>query len=116
MGNEAADRAGARGMTFHVGQKIVCVDDDFAGRNMFSRIPSNLPVKNAVYTIRGFVDARGKTFIRLVEILNTPRQISGTAIEEPAFNADRFRPIVSRKTSIGIFTAMLNPSKVGVDA
>ena len=45
---------------FHIGQRIICVDDRFVGENrVFDRTFTvrcpNLPVKSRVYTVRGFV-------------------------------------------------------------
>jgi len=100
-------------MTFRVGQKVVCVDATFIGRT-----PPNLPRLNGIYTLRDSFSADGWTWWRLVEIVNPPSAVYGGryGIMEPAFAPSRFRPVVSRQTSIEIFTAMLNPSKQGVDA
>ena len=96
-------------MTFHVGQKVVCVDSK--PRNGFERYLT----KGEIYTVRGFCrNIYDKLGILLVEV-RSPRGrfLSG---EERGFRPDRFRPVVSRPTSIAIFTAMLNPSQVTVDA
>lgn len=97
-------------MTFRVGQKVVCVEDDFAERNKLCRIPTHYPKTGQVYTIRSFVSARGRVFVRLIEIINQPEKLLGNV--EPAFWVERFRPVVETKTDISIFTSMLKPSRV----
>lgn len=94
-------------MTFRVGQKVVCVDACFV------EVP-NIPTLGAVYTIREiFVNfgcpIRGGCGVYVEEITNPIHQISGM---EYGFYSFHFRPIVERKTSIEIFTAMLKPTKV----
>ena len=87
---------------FYVGQKVVCVDD----------VPVQLRVgdptfplrSGEVYTVRGFADQRGDKCILLCEIFEPE-------LADLGYFARRFRPAVERKTSIEIFTRMLNPSK-----
>jgi hypothetical protein len=90
---------------FYVGQKVVCVN---AG-------PLVNPIGNVhvapqleegrVYTVLAVAAGKG---LLLMEVAPSP--------PHPAFNAERFRPVVERKTDISIFRAMLNPSKQGADA
>ena len=80
-------------MNFHVGQKVVCIDD--RQRNL----PTNC-VRGVVYTISDiYVHPQWGMKVYLHEI------------QAPPFNqgyfADRFRPV--RTTDISIFTAMLAP-------
>lgn len=90
-------------MTFHVGQKVECIDDE--GQPVRE---GDTPVKKgAVYTLRDVFDFFGEEGVRLQEITN-PR--------DRGYHSWRFRPIVEKKTDISIFTAMLNASKQGVDA
>jgi hypothetical protein len=89
-------------MAFHVGQKVVCVDD------------TDQPA--APYVVRGR--------IYTISDMHEPRDGLGLYLEEVpcvetddywgSFKAERFRPIIERKTDISIFTAMLKPQ--GVDA
>lgn len=105
-------------MTFRVGQKVVCVDDDISGKYL---PPGFLPTahgmdglkKNNIYTIRMVGTEIGVPICRLVEIVRPFCDYTGA---EAPYAVARFRPVVERKTSIEIFTAMLKPSKVGVDA
>jgi hypothetical protein len=96
-------------MTFRVGQKVVCVDAS-VGKN----IAIKLLVVGHVYTIKrishGYSDGGyGLHMAELPELYSALGQTIGWAF-------DRFRPIVERKTDISIFTAMLNPTKQGVNA
>jgi hypothetical protein len=84
---------------FHVGQMVVCVNDDF------SRIilrGEELPVKGRVYTVRAISMHVGGLGILLHEIVNKPRHYY-TSIGECWFRASRFRPAQTRPTSIEIF-------------
>ena len=102
---------------FHVGQKVVCVDD----RSSAYRKPGfdyqsglNGLTKGAIYEVRGIYNGdwpawhRGSLY--LVEIIR-PFYIKTHC--EPPYHYARFRPV--RTTDISIFTAMLAP-KPKVDA
>ena len=74
-----------------------------------------LPAEGAVYTIRGTVDCRALGYdedgLLLEEIVNPVRlrkAPSGPCRGEVCFRISRFRPL--RTTSIGVFTAMLEPA------
>lgn len=100
---------------FYPGQKVVCVDPpDPVGLPGYA-----LPQERVTYEVRDVKDfsrkidartiaLRGCIGIRLVEIVNDPRQyetVSGPLVFELAFAASRFRPLV--ETDISIFEAML---------
>lgn len=90
-------------MTFHVGQKVVCI------RDIEPYFDEAMPEVGRVYTVRsieGFLLGVG---IRLVEIINPPRDYSNARCE-CSFWIGAFRPVVEKKTDISIFTALLNPS------
>lgn len=102
-------------MSFHVGQKVVCINDRGIENDLFERGPT----KGEVYTIRNIrTDKRGNVGFRLVEIVNQPnprREPDETGDREAGFYARRFRPV--KTTSIEIFKAMLvNPPREVVDA
>jgi hypothetical protein len=82
-------------MKFKVGDKVVCIDDNFdKTRPNFEKIFPNLPIKNVVYTIREYEEPA----IKLVEIVNpvTIINIDGVLIEdEGAFHEKRFAPLIS---------------------
>lgn len=94
-------------MTFHVGQKVVCVDASGAADGFI--------VKGAIYTVR-WLGERPRDFGPGVMLDEASGGFHEEAGVEYCFCITRFRPIVERKTDISIFTAMLNPSKQGVDA
>jgi hypothetical protein len=107
---------------FHVGQKVVCVDDRCHGRYLppgFSSVP-NLHGLTAgrVYTVRrvGYIAGSDVFSIWLQEIIRPTKLIFGITHDELPFAAARFRPLVERKTDISIFTAMLNSSRKKVPA
>jgi hypothetical protein len=97
---------------FRVGQKVVCVDDIGDRLNRWE----TLPVKGAIYTVREVF----ATSVRLYEIVNQPgfyrRDDGFDTFDELRFMATRFRPIVSRPTSIAVFEEILRkvnaPSEV----
>lgn len=95
-------------LDWHVGMKVVCVDARI--KNTFvARL-----TENETYTIRAmFVSpTSGKIGVRLVGIANG---IHRSGIER-GYRASRFRPLVTRKTDISIFTAMLHGTDQVVDA
>jgi hypothetical protein len=101
---------------FHIGQRVICVDDKFVGENRVfdptftSRCP-NLPVRGNVYTIRAFVvpyaGYPGTPGILLEEIINPPCPYSEGTFE-PSFFPSHFRPLTKHSTDISVFTAMLD--------
>jgi hypothetical protein len=106
-------------MTFRVGQKVVCVETwHLNGTGYGDEVG---PVRGRIYTIRDIGFGLNPAYphslqVRLAEITIPLRPYRGFPLQEPGFSVSRFRPIVERKTDISIFTAMLNPSKQGVDA
>ena len=89
---------------FYVGQKVVCVDDQ-NWRSGGADGPA--PRRGEIYTIAviGELD-NGSPAVGLVEV--TP---INSRSDRAWYFSKRFRPAVERKTSIEIFTRMLNPSK-----
>lgn len=85
---------------FHVGQKVVCVNDDPSWKGM----PTGL-TKGVVYTIDALVEYPYEGIgVQLVEI-----SLPDNEHHWPAFHPRRFRPVIERKTDISIFTRMLRP-------
>lgn len=89
-------------MAFRIGQKVVCIRAfaDLRGCETW-------PVKGQTYTVRGFND---DGYLFLDEIINPPFWFA-EGFCEAAWNPEKFRAIVERKTDISIFTAMLSPTK-----
>ena len=103
--------------SFHVGQKVVCVDDHF--NCGYARLVKT-PIKGQVYTIRRlytFKACTGSvvTIVHLEEIVN-PVLKWDAGVMEAGFVPRRFRPVVQRKTDISLFTSMLNPFRERADA
>ena len=94
-------------MTFHVGQKIVCVDDD-----VFEGDPQRRLFTGQIYTVartypQGSTSGNTKRYgpgVPCIDLLEVQR------VDHVPYAAARFRPVVERKTDISIFQAMLSPS------
>lgn len=93
-------------MTFHVGQRVVCVDDANWRKKWIAKCP-NRPIAGSVYTIREIRQKPNSLGFLLMEITNRPRKFRLGRLE-PCFYAHRFRPV--RDTDISIFTSMLSPA------
>ncbi len=100
---------------FHIGQRVICVDDRFLGENRvfdptFAERCPNVPVKGHIYTVRDFVvpyaGYPGTPGMLLKGIINPPcPYFEGTF--EPSFFPSHFRPLSERKTDVSVFTAIL---------
>jgi hypothetical protein len=92
---------------FRVGQKVVCVDDTAHGQySPFRPSGKNLEglKKGAVYTIRYVGISLGVSVVRVNEI---KRRYNNIIDGENVYASARFRPIVSRPTSIAVFEEIL---------
>ncbi len=103
---------------FRVGQKVVLVDDSTRGEGLPAKVFGfAVPRRGEVYTVRfvGTVGFGRKSVLLLEEINNHHAAMMLGLVIEPALAADRFRPVVERKTDIEIFRRMLNttPETVG---
>jgi hypothetical protein len=88
---------------FHIGQQVVCVDGN-CRHQWDNNVP--MPVKGCVYTVRGFHEfSETDLGIYLEEIINKPLAVG---VDEPAYFADRFRPV--KKTDISTFSKILDQS------
>lgn len=87
-------------MTFYVGQKVVCIDDQ--GFSQAQVLLAQLPVRGMIYRVRSFTP-RGA--VRFDELNNArfTNPLDGYGIE-PGFDQRRFRPL----TDISIFTEILD--------
>lgn len=94
---------------FHVGQKVVCVDDRWVEDE------PQLPMAGVVYTIREIDAGDDGLYFRLHELVNPVRKYRYAEMEA-SFEAAAFRPVAERKTDISIFRAMLEPKKARADA
>lgn len=88
---------------WHVGQKIVCVNDNYANYD-----GENWIVKWSIYTIREIARRPdGLPGFRLVEVVNRPRLYRGGIFAECDFNSKYFRPVVEPRADISIFHSIL---------
>ena len=91
---------------FHVGQVVVCIDDNF-NRSAIAR-GYRFPVLRGVYTIRSMHTLRDGLRLRFHELRNPPlgwKNESGDF--ECGFHYDKFRPAV--ETDISILRSLLQP-------
>jgi hypothetical protein len=99
-------------MNFWVGQKVVCIKDDWLYEDGLGIIH---PVKDSIYTIRDKnfqpENARCPLGLRFVELVNAIYEFRD-GVDEPAWDARSFRPLVEEKTDISIFTRVLTPTRV----
>jgi hypothetical protein len=101
--------------SWHVGMKVVCVDDQFD-----HVLPREIgPVAGREYTIRTISRCpnTGVVGIRVEEIVNpnTGRNPDDAGNNERGFPAPRFRPVQKRKTSIEIFQRLLTDPHVRIE-
>lgn len=103
---------------FHIGQKVVLVNavssDGGESRKYYENHGVLYPQVGTVYTVRKVVfhSISGIELLLLTELDNEAASLRLGFRVEQGFEAFRFRPVVKRKTSIEIFKAMLNPSRV----
>ena len=96
---------------FHVGQKVVCVQDIFSDPTWFNYVP-NRPTKGTIYTIRacgpGIFANDARTLpqtipgVLLVELVNPEMSWRWSGMTEQMFPAHIFRPLVSKSTDTGM--------------
>ncbi len=81
-----------------------------------------LPVQGEIYVVRKVFmerfmhDPEDRPALLLVEIVNQPRSWASHGFHEAGFQADKFRPLVERRTDISIFRKMLAPKRATEDA
>jgi hypothetical protein len=102
-------------MTFHVGQKVVCVDDSMDERFVLFRM---YPVRGNIYTIRDlpFITAVNTVGVLLEELRNPVASWLNAEDSEPSFRLDRFRPVTERETSIEFAHEILRSASQKVEA
>lgn len=102
-------------MAFRVGQKVVCIDAGETSKSMHGAL-----LVGGIYTVREVATTlSGRRGIKVVgyEYSCWPWQVgrkTHRTFEDSPMWAERFRPLVERKTDISVFTKMLTPQ--GVDA
>jgi hypothetical protein len=109
-------------MTFHIGQKVVCINDVFRDPrwSMFTDLGVVRPQRGKIYRIRAIypdcIFADGSSFAAfLLEELVNP-EFLGMQPAEPVWAAYRFRPLVERKSETDISWAIDILDRVSKDA
>ena len=94
-------------MSFHVGQRVVCVNDRFSSDKRWRLTVRTFPILNTVYTIREIHVEAPLIGFCFYEIVN-PCTSFAAGYSEPAFNSWNFRPV--KTTSIDVFERLLVPA------
>lgn len=81
---------------FDIGDKVICVDDNFYSNedriNVIINLFKQLPKKGQEYTVREFRPTKFGIGVLLEEISNPPIKLDGT-LKEPGFALRRFKNI-----------------------
>lgn len=85
-------------MSFDIGQKIICIDDDFSSvpNTVLTFCWPHRPTKGHVYTIRQISESKGKLGLLLHEIVNPQHDFGPECewgVQECGFLVDRFRSV-----------------------
>lgn len=89
-------------MAFHVGQQVVCIDDN--PNDGLTWCKGSSPKIGEIYTIRGFLISPsdgGIPCVRLHEIINRCFR-HGVWYENCGYALYRFRPLIEKKTDTGM--------------
>lgn len=101
---------------YSIGQKVVCIKDDWSDRDLkWIACIKQFPKVNHIYSIRDILKSDDEIGFILHEIIN-PVRVFGTPLGyygEPAFNSIHFRPLINDqlKTSISMFDKFLGNKK-----
>lgn len=102
---------------FHVGQKVVCVSAEYEFPPEYEvTAPIEMPVVGQIYTVHTIVhdEVNDLVCIRVEDIADqwVPARKNGKVGKGRVyFEHDLFRPLVTRKTDISCFKALLNTTK-----
>lgn len=94
-------------MSFHIGQQVVCVSDQFSSDRRWRRTVRIFPLLRAIYTIREIHVEGPLMGLCFHEIVN-PCTWFSAGYGEPAFNSLNFRPV--KQTNIEVFERLLAPA------
>ena len=95
-------------MSFHPGQKIVCINDDWGVPPAGFPAPPSLPQKGSVYHFAG-PDPTNDAFLFVEEINHWRDPEFGLC--GITFDASHFRPLDERATDISVFNTLLVPAE-----
>jgi hypothetical protein len=107
-------------MNFRVGQKVICVNNEWDNvwdriRAFFFRPPPGNLVVGEIYTICNIIwDEWNEDEQYTIEVLECPHPAND--YWEAGFDPKCFRPLVERKTDISIFRDMLIDNEKVVEA
>ena len=93
-------------MSFHVGQRVICVCVNFSREPIWRGTVRVFPTLNRIYTIRSMRKVDDVTGLCFEEMVH-PLSHFAEGFVEPAFDSRRFRPV--RTTTIDDFRALLTP-------
>jgi hypothetical protein len=93
-------------MSFHVGQRVVCVCVNFSPEPIWRSTICVFPKLNWVYRIRCIREVHDIIGLCFEEMVHPPSDFAEGFVE-PAFDSRRFRPI--HTTRIEVFRALLVP-------
>lgn len=93
---------------FTVGQNVVCIDSV-----PHPEAGGPQPIVGRVYTV-SWVNYCEEYSTEIIDLIELPSPESREFYR--GWNGQMFRPVIERKTDISLFTAMLTPSPVTVDA
>lgn len=94
-------------MTFHVGQKVVCVRDDWSWKPCPSQ-PIVLPRAGVEYIIRSLATGSQGPMGRFHWMVNPKYQFDDIGFDEPQFamfgldGLPNFKPVIDRSTETGM--------------
>ena len=89
---------------FTINQKVVCIDDNIPEYR--KSLHFSLPIKDCIYTIRGFCIEGGIYLDGIYSMINPYKNV------EYSFNSKRFRSIVKTQFDLTIFKEILNTTKI----
>jgi hypothetical protein len=93
-------------MSFHIGQRVVCVSTNFSREPYWRRTVRMFPQLNGIYTIRSMRTVDDLVGLCFEEMINPCANFKEGYVEA-AFDSRRFRPV--RTTNIDVFKALLVP-------
>ncbi len=98
---------------FRIGQKVVCIQaENPLTAGMAWNRACDIPQIGTVYTVRGLGQQYGLPALRLHEIIWRGWVEGGVYSHDGFYWAGRFRPVVEKKTDIGVFEEILKRETV----
>jgi hypothetical protein len=92
--------------TFTVGQKVVCIRDEWEQ----PEYEEKQPIAGKTYTIRALIAYNDEVFLKFEEIVNPVFAWESGDHDEAAFEAVHFRPLQELKKPAFDFEALVTPT------